>query len=300
MPGYDLWSDDPSRFLREISGETGSFHAAFGETLEEARAASLLAQRPDAFDLVVNLLADIMAKQAMGETVIQGSLAYLHPDALPTRVKRFIPVDIYTDSPGRTKDLDEAVAYLRILFRVLGFRLAVHPGVALSSVHRRAAIETAPVTAEELTLVEGHLAAFLKNFEKISEVGEADKESRADDLELRKTIAELLKLQAETEKTRAETEKIQAEKAKIRAERVSAVVEAFNKLGSALLKIAAGVSIVIGTTVVASSKAETPGQGHVIQVQRTTKKDNIRRLGEFLEKLGAQATEGEKTAGAGE
>jgi hypothetical protein len=74
-------------------------------------------------------------------------------------------------------------------------------------------------------------------------------------------------------------------------------MDAFNKLASALLKVAVGISVVIGTISLASRPSDTPEPHKIIHVKKTSKANNLKRLAEFLEKLQEQEEAAEKKAG---
>jgi len=55
---------------------------------------------------------------------------------------------------------------------------------------------------------------------------------------------------------------------------------------------------VIGTISIASRKSETTVRHTTIEVRKTTKAENIKKLGEFLENLRKQEEAAEKVAGS--
>lgn len=255
------------------------------------------------FDAVGSIMEERSA--AISDAVVQGSLAYLHADDFPVRIKRFIPVDLFTEDSSSGIEIDEVTGYLKILCRVLGLRLITHPDTAHSSLQRRAAIETRPMSAAELKELEGNLSTLFQHLDGKTEVS-AESDSETGSLELQKTIAEIIKLQAEadlaraeTEKTNAETQKILTEISKAKVERVSIAMDALNKFGTAILKVGAVVSLTIGAIHVMGSKMETTVKPtNVIHVDKTTKVENIKKLAEFLEKIEKQEEEFEKAAGS--
>jgi hypothetical protein len=254
------------------------------------------------FDAVGSIMEE--RSTAIADSVVQGSLAYLHAESFPVRIKRFIPIDIYTEDSARGIEIDELTGYFKILCRILGLRLIAHPDTAYSSLQRRAAIETRPMSGPELNELEGYLSTLIQQLDGVTD-GKVGPTRLTDSLELQKTVAEIIELQAEadlvraeTEKTNAETEKIRAEISKAKSERVLIAMEAFNKFATAILKVGAVVSLSIGLQHIVTSKDETTVKPtNAIHVQKTTKVENIKRLAEFLEKIEKQEEEFQKAAG---
>jgi hypothetical protein len=226
--------------------------------------------------------------------VIQGSLAYANAEAIPFRVTRFIPVDLYLPE-WNGEQVAELNAALIHFFRSLGLRFLRHPAIVHSSAHWRGAIQTPPLTPEELDQLELLLSTTFRRLD--GRMPEEEREDqRAKDAELKKAIAEIEKLRAETELAKAETAKASQEAAKAKAEKKYGAMEALNHLSSVILKVSVGLSLLIGTTKI-ESKAETGSADKIVHIQKVDKSQNMDRLGAFLKELQEREEAAKKLAG---
>jgi hypothetical protein len=242
---------------------------------------------------------------AAAQIVVQGTLAYAHVEEFPYAVERYIPIDIYSEGQ-EPSDVGEVVVSLNNLFRQLGFNVVTHPNIAISSTHSRAVIQTRRMTPEELQKLEGLYSKALEHLDTKKDHNSAD-QGTSDDLENQKTLEEIIKLQVEVRKietvdtklAQAQIKQAEEETKKAIAERVSAATDAFNKLASALLKISVAVTLLIGGISLASTPPDgrEPAPHATTQVKKADKTSNIKRLGDFLEKLAAQEEAAKKLAG---
>ncbi len=223
------------------------------------------------------------------QLVLQGSMAYASAEQFPQRVKRFIPVDLYSPEWSPTDTASVSLA-LQDFVESLGFKYVSHPSVLRSSTHARGAIETRPMTVDELRQTELLLHTALGALNSSQSQAVVVKADELKELEAQKAIAEIQKLQAETMKAHAEagknvaeTEKIHAETRKVKAETVSASVEALGKLGTAILKASVGISVLIGTTSISAGHADLPHKQTV--VEKVPCSENFKQLSKFLEKV---------------
>lgn len=226
------------------------------------------------------------------ELVTQGTLAYVHADAVPYRVERYIPIDIYLEETDVAAliELDGAV---RDLFETLGFEYITYPAVAISSTHGRGALKTSPMTPSELKKTESGIAKGLRHLNGNNKGGDSAKDDVG-------ALLEVAKLQAELNLANQEIERSKAETKKANAEREAAVMDKRDKIASLLLKGVGVVALTIGTWVATGSgqtgnaPVDPPAKvGRAINSQKTDKASHLKQFGEFLKKLAEQGKGGE-------
>ena len=284
-----------------------SSETIFGHTIGDEELAYAMGQFAARHDPLFSAIASrtLERDRASSRTVVQGSLAYASADEFPSMVERFIPVDIYSEDGDPESAVTVARAIIK-LTRALRFGFVLHPGIARSSTHLRGAIQTAPMTAEQLKETEENLAVVLLGLDSANASDTEDPASlkRENEALIKLLEAQLAKPkpEADDKQKEADLSKTKAETGKIWAETFSVAMEAVQKLSKAMLTASLGVSIIIGTTALSSSSSEPKGQApepgkKEIRATKTDKKTNLARLAEFLTKLAEQEEAAAKLSG---
>jgi hypothetical protein len=226
---------------------------------------------------------DTREQGEINRTVIEGTLAFNDPDQVAASAVRYIPIDIYLARSLRT-EIRNLNTIIDEFFEALGFRFLSCDVIADGSVHSIAVVETPPMTSKEFDALNEQLSFTFQALNGM--VARSDgKDEPPNGLDRQKIAAEIRKLEAETRKLGVDTDQAKATINKTKVETFGAAVDAFNKFAMALLKISAGVVMLIGTISVTVRPADFRPAVNQVHVQQVDRMHNLKSILSYLEQV---------------